>query len=88
MRFNPDEYVTVHERVEKFYTRFPQGRITTSILEHSAETGFILIRAEVYREQDDAMPAATGHAYELRSSGHVQQGSYVEVCETSAVGRA
>lgn len=86
--FNLDEYVTVHERVEKFHGKHPQGRITTSILEHDAEKGFILIRAEVFREQDDALPAATGHAYELRSSGYVQQGSYVEVCETSAVGRA
>ena len=86
--FNLDEYVTVHERVEKFHSKHPQGRITTSILEHDAEKGFILIRAEVFREQDDALPAATGHAYELRSGGYVQQGSYVEVCETSAVGRA
>src|SRR5205085_12125043 len=88
MRFNPDEYITVHERIEKFYAKFPQGRIITTIIEHSAETGFILIRAEVYREPDDALPAATGHAYELRSAGHVQAGSYVEVCETSSVGRA
>jgi pyruvate/2-oxoglutarate dehydrogenase complex dihydrolipoamide acyltransferase (E2) component len=88
MRFNPDEYVTVSERIEKFYAKFPQGRILTSIVEHSAETGFILMRAEVYREPDDQLPAATGHAYELRSAGHVQAGSYVEVCETSATGRA
>lgn len=88
MRFNPDEYVTVHERIEKFYAKWPQGRILTSIVEHNAETGFVLVRAEVYREPDDALPAATGHAYELRSAGHVQQGSYVEVGETSAVGRA
>jgi pyruvate/2-oxoglutarate dehydrogenase complex dihydrolipoamide acyltransferase (E2) component len=88
MRFNPDEYVTVHERIERFYAKFPQGRIITTVLEHDREAGFILIRAEVYREPDDAMPAATGHAYELRSAGHVQQGSYVEVCETSSVGRA
>jgi hypothetical protein len=88
MRFNPDEYITVHERIEKFYAKYPQGRILTSIVEHNAETGFVLVRAEVYREPDDALPAATGHAYELRSAGHVQQGSYVEVGETSAVGRA
>jgi len=88
MRFNPDEYITVSERIEKFYAKFPQGRIITTIIEHSAETGFILMRAEVYREPDDALPAATGHAYELRSAGHVQAGSYVEVCETSATGRA
>jgi pyruvate/2-oxoglutarate dehydrogenase complex dihydrolipoamide acyltransferase (E2) component len=88
MRFNPDEYITVSERIEKFYAKFPQGRIITTIIEHSAETGFILIRAEVYREPDDALPSATGHAYELKSAGHVQAGSYVEVCETSSVGRA
>ena len=88
MRFNPDEYVTVAQRIEKFYAKYPTGRILTSVLEHNAETGFILIKAEVYREPDDALPAATGHAYELRSAGHVQQGSYVEVGETSAVGRA
>jgi hypothetical protein len=88
MRFNPDEYITVHERIEKFYSKFPQGRIITTIIEHNEETGFILMRAEVYREPDDAPPAATGHAYELRTAGHVQAGSYVEVCETSSVGRA
>ena len=88
MRFNPDEYITVHERIEKFYAKWPTGRILTSVVEHNAETGFVLIRAEIYREQDDTMPAATGHAYELRSAGHVQAGSYVEVGETSAVGRA
>lgn len=88
MRFNPDEYITVHERIEKFYAKFPQGRILTSIVEHNEETGFILMRAEVYREPEDGLPAATGHAYELRSAGHVQAGSYVEVCETSSVGRA
>ena len=88
MRFNPDEYITVSERIEKFYAKFPQGRIITTVMEHSQETGFILMRAEVYREPDDALPAATGHAYELRSAGHVQAGSYVEVCETSSVGRA
>lgn len=88
MRFNPDEYITVHERIEKFYAKFPNGRIITSVFEHNEETGFCLMRAEVYREPDDALPAATGHAYELRSAGHVQAGSYVEVCETSSVGRA
>jgi hypothetical protein len=88
MRFNPDEYITVHERIEKFYAKWPQGRILTSIVEHNAETGFVLVRAEVYREPDDSLPAATGHAYELKSAGHVQAGSYVEVGETSAVGRA
>lgn len=82
------DYVTVAERIEKFYERFPDGRIVTHIVEHDAERGFILMRAEVYRHPDDAQPSATGHAYEYRDAGYVQKTSYIEVCETSACGRA
>ena len=80
--------MTVAERIEKFYQRHENGRIVTHIVEHDAERGFILMRAEVYRNADDALPAATGHAYELKSEGYVQRTSYIEVGETSAVGRA
>ncbi|HKY04919.1 MAG TPA: hypothetical protein VJQ56_08515, partial [Blastocatellia bacterium] len=41
-----------------------------------------------YRNPEDTLPAATGHAFELRSEGYVQRTSYIEVCETSACGRA
>ncbi|HJQ23941.1 MAG TPA: hypothetical protein VKA60_08480 [Blastocatellia bacterium] len=82
------DYVTVAERIEKFYDRYPEGRLITHIVEHDAERGFILMRAEVYRNADDALPAATGHAYELKTEGYVQRTSYIEVCETSAIGRA
>ena len=88
-RGNPiQDYVTVAERIEAFYRRFPDGRIITHIVEHDAERGFILIRAEIYRNSDDTLPAATGHAYELKTEGYVQRTSYIEVGETSAVGRA
>ncbi|HEX8070695.1 MAG TPA: hypothetical protein VF546_12135 [Pyrinomonadaceae bacterium] len=83
-----EDYVPVAERLEKFYERFPDGRVITHIVQHDLETGFILMRAEVYRNADDAQPAATGHAFEVRSEGYVQKTSYVEVCETSSVGRA
>ena len=88
-RGNPgQDYVTVAERIEKFYQRHENGRIVTHIVEHDAERGFILMRAEIYRSADDPLPAATGHAYEFKSEGYVQRTSYIEVCETSAVGRA
>jgi hypothetical protein len=82
------DYVTVAERIEKFYERYPEGRIVAHIIEHDPERGFILMRAEVYRNANDALPAATGHAYELKTEGYVQRTSYIEVGETSAVGRA
>lgn len=87
-RNNPiQDYVTVAERIEKFYDRYPEGRIITHIVEHDAERGFILMRAEGYRTPDDAQPAATGHAFELRSEGYVNRTSYIENCESSCVGR-
>jgi hypothetical protein len=89
-RGNPitEGYVTVAERIEKFYERYPDGRIITSIIEHDPERGFILIRADVYRKAEDIQPSATGHAYELKTEGYVNRTSYIENCETSAVGRA
>ena len=88
MRFNPDEYVTVAERIAAFYQSYPTGRICTQILEHNEESGFILMRAEVFRSTDDAQPSATGHAFEVRGDGYVNRTSYIENAETSAVGRA
>ena len=88
-RGNPvQDYITVSERIETFYRKHNEGRIVTHIVEHDQERGFILMCAEVYRNVDDAMPSATGHAYELKSEGYVQRTSYIEVCETSSVGRA
>lgn len=83
-----EDYVPVAERLEKFYERFPDGRITTAIVEHNLESGFVLMRAEVYRSPDDAAPAATGHAFEVRGESYVNKTSYIENAETSSVGRA
>ncbi|MFL6227304.1 MAG: hypothetical protein ACJ741_00840, partial [Pyrinomonadaceae bacterium] len=51
-------------------------------------SGFVLMRAEVYRANDDAAPAATGHAFEVRGESYVNKTSYIENAETSSVGRA
>jgi hypothetical protein len=83
-----EDYVPVAERLERFYERYPEGRITTSIVQHDLETGFVLMRAEVYRTPDDAQPAATGHAFEVRGESYVNKTSYIENAETSSVGRA
>ena len=83
-----EDYVPVAERLERFYERYPDGRITTAIVQHDLETGFVLMRAEVYRTPDDAQPAATGHAFEVRGESYVNKTSYIENAETSSVGRA
>lgn len=83
-----EDYVPVAERLERFYERFPDGRVITHIIEHNLESGFVLMRAEVYRSPDDAQPAATGHAFEVRGESYVNKTSYIENCETGSVGRA
>lgn len=82
------DYVPVSERIRQFYEEHTEGRILTTIVEHNRDEGFILMRAEVYRAPDDAQPASTGHAYEVQANGFVNKTSYIENCETGAVGRA
>ncbi|HEV2763076.1 MAG TPA: hypothetical protein VGV38_08780, partial [Pyrinomonadaceae bacterium] len=76
-RFDREGYIPVAERIEKFYDRFPEGRIVTSIVQHDAESGFVLMRAEVFRQPDDAHPSATGHAFEVRGESYVNKSSYI-----------
>src|SRR5580765_778755 len=87
-KFNLDEYVMVKDRVLEFYQKYPTGRIITTPIEHDREVGFVMFRAEIYRIFSDQVPASTGHAYELKTEGFVNKTSYIENCETSAVGRA
>ena len=79
-------YVEVNVRVERFYEKFPNGRITTQLL--SWENSVVVMKAEVYRDLNDAVPSATGHAYEKEGSSFINKTSALENCETSAVGRA
>jgi hypothetical protein len=82
-----DDYVDVHVRLQKFWEKFPNGRIYTEIFKWT-DDGIIGVRAEVYRDIADEKPAGTGHAYEREGSNQVNKTSALENCETSAVGRA
>lgn len=82
------DYAGVNQRVIAFRELFPEGRIITEILSHEpAENGGkdILIQANVF---DGDKLIATGLAQENSKSSYINQTSYVENCETSAVGRA
>ena len=79
-------YVEVNERIKAFWQLCENGKIETKIL--SLENGMCIIRAEVYENKEDAQPRATGIAYEKEGSTFINKTSYIENCETSAVGRA
>lgn len=80
------EYVEVNERIKYFRTNkeeYPKGQILTSI--ERLEDGVCVMRAEVY--VNDQL-VSTGHAYEKEGSTFINKTSYIENCETSAIGRA
>ncbi len=77
------DYVLVNQRVIAFRKVFPEGRIVTEILKLEGE--MCVIQASVF---DGDKLIATGLAYEKESSSFINKSSYIENCETSAVGRA
>src|SRR3954468_8471764 len=84
--FNAEQYATVAERIELFYSRYPEGRINTELV--AREGGEITFKALVYRAASDDFPAATGWASEREGSTDVNSVACLENTETSAVGRA
>jgi hypothetical protein len=86
------DYAEVNQRIKAFRMVYPTGTIRTEII--SIKDGVCIIRAEVraiteYREgQFETVTLGTGTAYEKEGSSFINSTSYIENCETSAVGRA
>ena len=85
-RFNLEDYDTVESRVKKFWEQFPNGRIHTDII-YQDENRF-LVKAYVFVDRDDQRCVTTGMAEEIVGASMVTKSSALEVCETSAIGRA
>ena len=78
------DYVMVNERIKAFKELYPDYAIVTEI-EHLGD-GMCVIKAMVMDAEGN--PKASGHAYEKEGSSPINKTSYIENCETSAVGRA
>lgn len=78
------EYVQVTERVKAFRSICPGGSITTEIVNLTPE--MVTMKATIADE--DGKVLSTGMAYEMKDSSYINKTSYIENCETSAVGRA
>jgi len=76
------EYVEVNERIRYFRENYPQGSIVTELV--SNVDGVCVFKATAYNM--DAI-IATGHAYEKEGSTFINKTSYIENCESSAIGR-
>ena len=92
--FNVADYETVEERIKRFYSDHPDGRIITeneTLPEYRTEKIWVM-KALVFESGEDlerACPKATGYAFEIDGKGGMaNQSSALENCETSAIGRA
>ncbi len=77
-------YVEVNQRIKAFRSICPGGAIITDMI--SNENGVCVFRATIYDEEQKII--GTGTAYEKETSSFINKTSYIENCETSAVGRA
>lgn len=93
------EYMLVNDRVKLFREKYPDGDIETKII--SLENGVVVIQADIYRNvfttdereyykdiEIQRVHISSGIAYEKENSSFINKTSYIENCETSAVGRA
>lgn len=80
-------YAEVPQRIKAFRMIYPDGFIKTEII--SNENGVCVMRAIVgYERESGERILGTGTAYEKESANYINKTSYIENCETSAVGRA
>ena len=81
------EYAEVNQRIKAFRMLYPNGSIITEIVK--LDEGMVVMRAKIIdnAEAGAEVVLATGTAYE-REKGVINSTSFIENCETSAVGRA
>lgn len=77
-------YAMVPARVQAFRMMCPDGYIGTEIVD--MHDGVVTMQATVKDETGKVL--ATGLAQEKETSSYINKTSYIENCETSAVGRA
>lgn len=82
------EYAEVNQRIKAFRMVYPRGIIETEMV--SNENGICIFRAYVFDKAGTTHEhlLATGTAYEKENSTFINKTSYIENCETSAIGRA
>ena len=83
-----DNYEDVNARITRFRSEFPSGRLVTVIEDKDLAAGWVLVRAEAYREFEDAVPSAVDYAYgNVASLTQNMKKWLVEDTSTSAIGR-
>ena len=80
------QYVEVNERI-KFFRQEDEYKNWTISTEFTAMDSEMCVCKAVIADTNQRV-VASGHAHEERAGSHINKTSYVENCETSAIGRA
>jgi hypothetical protein len=84
-----ENYEDVNARIKRFRREFPSGRLIAIIEDKDLAAGWVLVRAEAYREYEDAVPSAVDYAYgNVASLTQNMKKWLIEDTSTSALGRA
>ena len=86
MGFDLSNYETVEQLLVRWWAAYPNGRVYTCMMNYTGDA--CVFYCELYADKDDKVPVATGYAEEVKSDRGVNATSFVENCETSAIGRA
>jgi hypothetical protein len=81
-----DDYEPVEKRISDFWAKYPNGRILTSIVQ--LDESLIIMRADIFTDRDDMRPVTADFAQEKRGGSGMTANSWLEICATSAIGRA
>lgn len=81
-------YAEVNQRIKAFRMVHPSGCIDTSNFTLEGELGNRIARFVAIIRDEDGQVLATGTAEEKENSSTINATSFIENCETSAVGRA
>lgn len=84
--FNLDDYEPVEVRITAFWLKYPNGRIHTEIV--SLDEKQIIMKASVWTDREDERPVTIDFAQETIGASMITKNSWLEVCATSAIGRA
>jgi hypothetical protein len=86
MAFDLSNYETVEDRLARFWSDHPAGRVQTELVIQDGNQ--VIFKAAIYFDAADPIPRATGYAEEVRGSSPVNKTSHIENAESSALGRA
>lgn len=82
------DYAEVSQRIKAFRMVYPTGFIINEIIDNSNGVCIFMSKVGYYSEDGKEILLGTGTAYEKENSTFINKTSYIENCETSAVGRA